>query len=147
MAALQDAQTRLAAAPGIRILQRSSVYETEPLGMIDQPWFLNQVLSVETTLEPLALLDTVQGVERALGRTRSIHWGPRIIDIDILLYGDESVSSERLTIPHPELAGRRFVLLPLVEVKPNARLPDGRWVRDLLDALEEGQIVRKIANA
>jgi len=147
MAALQDAQTRLGAAPGIRILQRSSVYETEPLGMIDQPWFLNQVLSVETTLEPLALLDTVQGVERALGRTRSIHWGPRIIDIDILLYGDESVSSERLTIPHPELAGRRFVLLPLVEVKPNARLPDGRWVRDLLDALEEGQIVRKIANA
>jgi 2-amino-4-hydroxy-6-hydroxymethyldihydropteridine diphosphokinase len=144
MAALQDAQTRLAAAPGIRILQRSSVYDTEPLGMTDQPWFLNQVLSVETTLEPLVLLDTVQGVERALGRIRSIQWGPRTIDIDILLYGDESVSSERLTIPHPRLPGRRFVLLPLVELEPDARLPDGRWARDLLDALEDGQVARRI---
>ncbi len=138
MAALLEAERRLTAVPGIRILERSSVYETEPLGIADQPWFLNQVLSVETTLGPLVLLDTVQGVERDLGRIRSVHWGSRIIDIDILLYGHETVSSARLTIPHPELPGRRFVLVPLVELEPEARLPDGRRARDLLDALEQG---------
>ena len=138
MAALLEAERRLTAVPGIRILERSSVYETEPLGIADQPWFLNQVLSVETTLGPLVLLDTVQGVERDLGRIRSVHWGSRIIDIDILLYGHETVSSARLTIPHPELPGRRFVLVPLVELEPEARLPDGRRARDLLDELEPG---------
>lgn len=135
--ALSQAETRLDAVPGIRVLRRSSVYETTPVGMTDQPRFLNRVLLIETSIEPHALLDAALQIERDLGRTRSRRWGPRAIDIDILLYGEEAVSSDRLTIPHPEMAGRRFVLVPLLELAPDARLPDGRTVRDLLDALEQ----------
>lgn len=135
--ALSQAETRLDAVPGIRVLRRSSVYETTPVGMTDQPWFLNRVLLIETLLEPHALLDAALQIERDLGRTRSRRWGPRVIDIDILIYGEEAVSSDRLTIPHPGMAGRRFVLVPLLELDPDARLPDGRTVRDLLDVLEQ----------
>lgn len=137
LAALSQAEAQLAAAPSIRVLGRSSVYETTPVGVPDQPWFLNRVLLIETSLEPHALLDAALQIERDLGRTRSRQWGPRVIDIDILLYGDATVSSARLTIPHHEMARRRFVLVPLLELDTDARLPDGRMVRDLLDALEQ----------
>lgn len=145
LALLRKAEARLAATPGARVVARSSVYETEPVGLTDQPWFLNRVLLIETALEPHALLDVLQRVEHSLGRTRAVRWGPRTIDIDLLLYDDRTVASERLSIPHPELSRRRFVLLPLAEIDPDARLPDGRSVRDLLDALGESQRVRKIA--
>jgi len=143
---LRKAETRLAAVPGIHILARSSIYETEPVGLMHQPWFLNRVLLIETTLDPHALLDVLQQAEDSLGRTRTVRWGPRTIDIDLLLYDDNTVTSERLKIPHPELPHRRFVLLPLAELDPHARLPDGRFVRDLLNVAEGDQIVRKIAS-
>jgi dihydropteroate synthase len=135
--ALSQAETRLAAVPGVRVIGRSSIYETAPVGIANQRRFLNRVLVIETSLPPPALLDAALRIERDLGRIRSERWGPRIIDIDILLYGDETVSSARLTVPHPELAARRFVLVPLLELDPEARLPDGRRLRDLLDALDQ----------
>ncbi|MDR7555830.1 MAG: 2-amino-4-hydroxy-6-hydroxymethyldihydropteridine diphosphokinase [Armatimonadota bacterium] len=144
LALLREAEARLRATPGIRVLARSAVYETEPVGPVDQPWFLNQVLLVETTLDPHALLDAVQQVEAALGRTREARWGPRTIDIDILLYDREVVASPRLSLPHPELARRRFVLLPLADLDPTLRLPDGRSVTELLHALGNRQRVRRI---
>lgn len=143
-AMLQEAEARLSATLGIRILRRSSIYETEPLGMIDQPWFLNQILEIETTLDPHDLLDAVQQVETSLGRTREVRWGSRTIDIDLLLYDHETLASERLRIPHPELAHRRFVLVPLAELNPHLRLPDGQAVLDLLRRLGDRQMVRRI---
>lgn len=144
LALLREAEARLSRMPGIRILARSSIYETEPVGFSDQPWFLNRVLQIETTLDPHALLDAVRQVEAALGRTREVRWGPRTIDIDLLLYAGDIVASERLRIPHPELSHRRFVLMPLVELDPQLRLPDGQAIADLLRALGHTQIVRRI---
>lgn len=144
LALLREAEARLAAMPDIRVVARSSVYETASVGRVDQPWFLNRVLAIKTTLDPHALLDVTQQVEASLGRTRPVRWGPRTIDIDLLLYEGETVASERLTIPHPELANRRFVLLPLAEIDPLLHLPDGRAVLDLLRALGDEQIVTRI---
>lgn len=127
----------------VRVARRSSLYETEPIGMVDQPWFLNLVVEVATDLPPEDLLDVAQGVERALGRTREIRRGPRTVDIDILLYDDRVISSPRLTIPHPEMTHRRFVLQPLLEIAPDLRLPDGRRVAELLAGLQ-GQAVRRL---
>lgn len=141
---LREADALLSATFGIQVVARSSVYETEPVGPVDQPWFLNQVLAIETSLAPPALLEAAQKVERSLGRTRALRWGPRIIDVDLLLYEGHIVASARLTIPHPELPHRRFVLLPLVEIDPLLRLPDGRAIVDLLEALGEVQTVRRL---
>lgn len=144
LAMLRQAAARLRALPGVRILRASSVYETAPLGLTDQPWFLNQVLEVETTLDPHHLLAAVQEVEVSLGRRREVRWGPRTIDIDILLYADVTLRSPRLVLPHPALAHRRFVLMPLAELDPLLRLPDGRCVHDLLEALGDAQVVRRL---
>lgn len=143
-ALVREAEARLSAIPGMRVAARSSVYESEPVGPVDQPWFLNRVLEVETTLDPHALFDATQRVEAALGRTRPIRWGPRTIDIDLLLYGDQIVASETLQIPHPELTRRLFVLLPLAEINPRLRLPDGRTIAELLQAHGDGQIVKRV---
>jgi len=144
LALLREAEARLSRAPGIQVVARSSIYETEPVGFPDQPWFLNRVLQIETTLDPHSLLDAVQQVEAALGRMREVRWGPRTVDIDLLLYNCDIVISERLRIPHPELPNRRFVLMPLAEIDPQMRLPDGQAVADLLQALGDAQIVRRI---
>ena len=127
----------------VRVTRRSSLYETEPIGMVDQPWFLNLVVEVATDLSPEHLLDLAQRVEQALGRTREIRRGPRTVDIDILLYDDRVISSPRLAVPHPEMTHRRFVLQPLVEIAPDLRLPDGRRAADLLADLH-GQTVRRL---
>lgn len=144
LALLREAEARLGRTPGVQVLTRSSIYETEPVGFPDQPWFLNWVLQIETTLDPHALLDAVQEVEAALGRTREVRWGPRTIDIDLLLYNGDIVASERLRIPHPELPHRRFVLMSLAEIDPRLRLPDGQAIADMLRALGDKQIVRRI---
>lgn len=102
------------------------------------------MLQIETPLAPDALLDAVQQVEAAMGRTRALRWGPRTIDIDLLLYGDRVVVSDRLRIPHPELPRRRFALVPLTEIDPRLCLPDGRAIVDLLGALGDTQIVRRL---
>jgi 2-amino-4-hydroxy-6-hydroxymethyldihydropteridine diphosphokinase len=132
-------------AHGVEVLATSSVYETEPVGeLLDQPDFLNACARIETELDREALLDACKAVERALGRAAGgVRHGPRPIDVDVLLYGDEAYESERLRIPHRELVSRRFVLVPLLELDPELRLPGGRRLADELAALG-GQDVRRV---
>jgi 2-amino-4-hydroxy-6-hydroxymethyldihydropteridine diphosphokinase len=106
-------------APEVNLLRASSVYETPPWGYSDQPAFLNQVVEVQTDLEPEALLAKLKGIESELGRVKNFRYGPRCIDLDILFYVNCVYQSERLTIPHPSLAERAFVLVPMNELAPN----------------------------
>ncbi len=128
----------------LRITRASSIYETEPRDLAGQPWFLNQVIEVETSLFPLQLLERGLSVERAMGRERRVPKGPRLIDIDVLLYGNAVVSAPpRLEIPHPRMVERRFVLEPLAELAPDLRHPvTGHTLRRML-ADVESQDVRK----
>jgi 2-amino-4-hydroxy-6-hydroxymethyldihydropteridine diphosphokinase len=130
---LDRAVELLAAERGVRVLAVSSVRETDPVGYQDQPRFLNAACAVETELGPRELLERLLAIERALGRERTgPRFGPRTIDLDLLLYGDETLDQPGLTVPHPRLAERLFVLEPLHELAPDLVLPDGRAVRDLL---------------
>ncbi|HZU87294.1 MAG TPA: 2-amino-4-hydroxy-6-hydroxymethyldihydropteridine diphosphokinase [Anaerolineaceae bacterium] len=130
----------VALPPEVRVLRASSIYETEPWGFKDQPWFLNQVLEVETELDPRALLAHLKEIETQLGRLPSFRFGPRLIDLDILLYGDQSLQMENLIIPHPRLAEREFVLGPLCELAPDLRHPLlNSTMRELLAALKDNQ--------
>jgi 2-amino-4-hydroxy-6-hydroxymethyldihydropteridine diphosphokinase len=114
---------RQALAPAVIELAASPIYETEPWGFTDQPAFLNQVLRAATTLDPEALLDWLKAIEVQLGRQPSFHYGPRLIDLDILFYSSQVYASDRLTIPHPHLAERAFVLAPLADLAPELRHP------------------------
>ena len=138
---LQAAVDALPAA-GIEVLASSSTYDTDPVGeVLDQPSFLNACLLVRTLLEPLELLAAVKRLERDLGREEPApRHGPRTIDIDILLLGSEELEHERMTLPHPQLLNRRFVLIPALELDFELRAPDGRRLADALAALpvEEG---------
>ena len=128
---------------GVQAIASSSVYETEPVGeVLDQPAFLNACLRIETELGPEELLDACKAVERALGRVAGVRHGPRPVDVDVLLLGTDAYTSARLEIPHRELARRRFVLVPLLELDPGLTLPDGRRLADELAALA-GQDVRR----
>jgi 2-amino-4-hydroxy-6-hydroxymethyldihydropteridine diphosphokinase len=115
---LAEAVRRLAADPAIAIVRGSSVYETSPVGVTTQPKFLNLVVEIATRHEPLALLDACLGVEASLGRERRERWGPRTIDIDVLLFDSIDWSDDHLTLPHPRLHERSFVLEPLAELAP-----------------------------
>ncbi len=131
------------AAPDLRILRVSSIYETEPRDVKDQPWFLNQVIECETDLFPRQLLARLQKIERAMGRKRTVAKGPREIDLDILLFGDAVVKAPELEVPHPRLAERRFVLEPLAELAPDKKHPGTRrTIREML-AKVTGQVVKK----
>lgn len=123
----------------------SSFYETEPVGVTDQAWFLNCVLLFETELSPEELLVKAKEIEKELGRTASIRNGPRIIDIDILLYDDRIIEADDLTVPHPRIHERRFVLLPLSEISPNLVHPIfKRTIAELLQELPEGSWCEKL---
>lgn len=127
------AVTELETAPGIAVEAASSVYETTPVGGPPQRSFMNLVVRIETNLSPRALLETCQKIERDLGREESdIRWGPRVVDLDVLLFGDEKVSEPDLEIPHPRIRERRFVLAPLLEVEPGAADPWGVAYSDSL---------------
>lgn len=121
--------------PAIEIQAASSLYRTAPVGFTDQAWFLNAVVRLSTTLSPSALLSVTQATERRLGRVSTFRWGPRCIDVDILLYDDLEIRSPYLTIPHAALHERAFVLVPLHEIAPDLRLPSGMRVSDTLTAL------------
>jgi len=108
----------LARLPSTRVVRASSLYDTEPVGEVDQPNFLNAVVQLDTELTARRLLWNLQLIERRLGRTRTRHWGPRTIDLDLLLYGDLRIEEPDLRVPHPELTRRAFVLVPLVELDP-----------------------------
>jgi 2-amino-4-hydroxy-6-hydroxymethyldihydropteridine diphosphokinase len=132
-ATLREALTRLSELDGVAVVAVSSFRETDPVGNADQPRFVNAAAELETSLGPRELLERLLEVERSLGRdrTREERWGPRTVDLDLLLYGDETVGEPGLEVPHPRLAERAFVLQPLVELDPGLRLPDGRALRDL----------------
>jgi 2-amino-4-hydroxy-6-hydroxymethyldihydropteridine diphosphokinase len=126
----------------------SSFYETEPVEFTSQAWFLNCAVELDTEKTPKELLDGILRIEQQLGRQRVQRKGPRIIDVDILLFGDSVVQSQGLTVPHPAMQQRRFVLEPLAEIAPDARHPAlKRSIRELRDALPPGQTVRKTGNS
>jgi 2-amino-4-hydroxy-6-hydroxymethyldihydropteridine diphosphokinase len=128
LSTLQQAADLLDAEPGVHVLASSRIWETDPVGGPEQPDYLNAVLAIDTDLEPGALLLVCHRVEAALGRVRDVRWGPRTIDVDILTIGTLSVNEDDLTVPHPRMTERAFVLLPLLELDPDPVLPDGRHV-------------------
>lgn len=134
---LAAAIERLLARAEAKLVAESSVYETEPVGIIDQPAFLNMAACVETEAAPEDLLREALAVERGLGRVREVRWGPRTIDIDLLLYDGPPIASADLELPHPRLGERQFVLVPLAEIAPDAMLPDGRVAREAADPTDD----------
>ena len=130
---LKQALKCLTDTPLIKVTGKSSVYQTDPVGFVEQDFFLNGVLELETKLEPGALLNVTQDIENRLGRKRTIHWGPRTMDIDILLFNEELVSERSLIIPHPEMHRRRFVLVPLVELNPSLIIPSWGEAKEVLE--------------
>jgi len=141
----QNLRRALAAlAPAVAVTRISSVYETEPWGVTDQPKFLNMVAEGNTALSPLRLLDALKRIERALGRIETTRYGPRVIDLDILLYDALTLQTEQLEIPHARMAERAFVLIPLNELAPELALAgEQRAVRELVAALPAHTGVRK----
>ncbi len=122
--------------PHSRVVNVSSFYRTPPLGPQDQPDYLNAAVALETTLSPEALLDHTQRIELQQGRVRKAErWGPRTLDLDIMLFGDALINSERLTVPHYDMRNRGFMLWPLFEIAPNLHFPDGMALRAVLDDL------------
>lgn len=132
----------------IIVTRQSSLYITAPWGKTDQDEFLNQVIEIETGMTPLELLDVLQKIEIKLGRLRNEKWGPRVIDLDILLFGEEIIALQELVIPHPHLYARLFVLIPLQEIAPQLVFPDGKGIGEVLARaaqLEDAsQSIRKI---
>ena len=147
----REAQIRAAIdalrARGIEVEAVSSLYETEPVGeILDQPDFVNGAVRIRTSLEPEELLDLCKEIEAEAGRDfGGPRHGPRPIDVDLLLLGDFELVTDRLTLPHPEVTSRRFVLAPLLELDPDLRLPDGTEVRSALESLSPGQRVNRIS--
>lgn len=127
----------------VRLIARSSDYKTPPWGKTDQAAFINACIAIDTALTPLGLLDRAHEIERAFGRDRhkEEHWGPRSLDIDLLTYGEETLDDPRLTLPHPRLFERAFVLVPLSEIAPDAVIA-GRSLREVLAGLDQGGIER-----
>jgi 2-amino-4-hydroxy-6-hydroxymethyldihydropteridine diphosphokinase len=141
-ASLERAIQALPAA-GAQALRRSSTYETEPVDLLDQPWFLNCVIEAETSLSPEELLGNLQAIEAEMGSRKLVARGPRIIDLDVLFYGSEVIRTPGIEIPHPRLAARRFVLVPLAELAPQLRHPVlGKTASELLAETPDRSEVR-----
>jgi len=119
-------------APGVDVVAVSELRETDPVGVLEQPRFLNGAVALETTLTARELLDLLLDVERELGRVRAERWGPRVLDLDLLLYGDETLDERGLRVPHPRLHERRFALEPLAELDPDLAIPARGRVSELL---------------
>ncbi|MDR6227080.1 2-amino-4-hydroxy-6-hydroxymethyldihydropteridine diphosphokinase [Desmospora profundinema] len=135
---LKEALTRLDRQEGIRVVRVSRIYETKPVGLLEQPDFLNRCAEVETSLSPAELLAAMLRVERDLHRVRTIRWGPRTIDLDLLLMGDQVIREPSLTVPHPRMTERAFVLIPLKEIASDVVIPPtgrtvGQWAEEVPD--------------
>ncbi len=145
---IRKAKEMVSSIPGVSVAVSSSLYVTEPVGISDQPMFINAVLEIETDLSPEELFFELKDIEAKLGRTETIRLGPRVIDIDILLFGDRIVEEEDLTIPHPEMAKRGFVLVPLCEIAPEIKHPRlKKKIKELVDRLGDISGVEKIEEA
>jgi len=130
---------------GIEIMDEASIYETEPLGYKEQGWFLNSVVKARTELSPIRLWKRLERIEKSMGREKEIKWGPRIIDLDILFYGNNILNGKELQIPHSELHKRRFVLVPLEEIAPKLVHPVlNKSIRELLGELKDNSEVRPL---
>jgi len=139
---VNDALAALAQIPHSRIVATSPFYRTPPLGPQDQPDYLNAAVALETTLTAEALLDNTQRIELQQGRVRKAErWGPRTLDLDIMLFGDETINTERLTVPHYDMKNRAFMLLPLAQIAPALRFPDGERLTDVLERLDCSEIL------
>jgi 2-amino-4-hydroxy-6-hydroxymethyldihydropteridine diphosphokinase len=136
---LQEATDILNTNPEIAVIAASAVYETAPIGVVDQPYFLNAVLQVYTSLSARSLLNCLLAIERKFGRLRETRWGPRTLDLDILLYGDAVINQPGLQVPHPHLHERAFVLAPLCDLKPDLKHPVlGQSIQFLTESLNKG---------
>lgn len=132
---LHSALEALASLPHSRLVGHSSLYASDPLGPADQPRYVNAVAALDTELQPWSLLDALQRIEQEQGRVRKAErWGPRTLDLDILLFGERQIDDARLTVPHYHMHARPFVLYPLAELAPELQLPDGRDLHELLAA-------------
>lgn len=126
----------LAETEGVEVCAVSQLRETAPVGVVEQPLFLNGAVALETTLSARDLLDRLLEIERGLGRVRDVRWGPRVVDLDLLVYGDRRVDEPGLRVPHPRLPERRFALEPLAELDPGLEIPGAGRVEDVLAALD-----------
>lgn len=145
LAHLREAAGMMGESHGVRIKRLSSVYETEPVGVVEQADFYNMVIEIETELSPRELLGLAHEIEASLKRKQEVRWGPRTIDIDILLYDELAIDEEGLKIPHSEMLNRAFVLIPLAEIEPDILLPGNGSVDRYLDKVA-GQRVEKIGS-
>lgn len=139
---LARAVTGLATLPGTTLVAQSPFYRSRPMGPQDQPDFVNGVVLLHTSLVPEALLDQLQRLEHDHGRVRERHWGPRTLDLDLLVYGDHTIATDRLTVPHPGIAERDFVLRPMLDIDPNLSLPDGRRMDQLFADCTDNHLQR-----
>jgi 2-amino-4-hydroxy-6-hydroxymethyldihydropteridine diphosphokinase len=129
-----------------RVVRYSPFYCTEPVGKKDQGWFVNGVAAVETSLPPRELLEFLLSIEKEMGRIRRERWGPRVIDLDILIYGEERIDQEGLQVPHPRLQERRFVLIPLRDIAPDLKHPIlGKTISQILSELKTDEKVQLLA--
>ena len=128
-----------------RLLARSSIYKTQPIGYIEQDWFINLVIKLETTMDAHTLLCSLKEIETRLGRVKPHRWGPRTIDLDILFFNDHQIQTDELNVPHPFIQDRQFVLVPLVEIDPDLTHPVlKKTVQQLLERLKEDQGVERV---
>ena len=128
-----------------RLLARSSLYKTQPIGYTKQDWFINLVIKVETEMDAPALLCSLKEIETRLGRVKTLRWGPRAIDLDILFFNDHQIQTDELTVPHPLIQDRQFVLVPLAEIDPSLIHPIlKKTIQQLLSDLKEDQGVEKL---
>ena len=132
---ISTAFEELSGLPDTKLLAKSSMYRSPPLGPADQPDFINAVVKLETTLPANIILERLQEIEQQHGRQRDAHWGPRTLDLDMLLYGNIKISEQTLTIPHPEMGSRHFVLYPLMEIDEDVEVPGHGKVRELFEDL------------
>ncbi|MEW5761866.1 MAG: 2-amino-4-hydroxy-6-hydroxymethyldihydropteridine diphosphokinase [Bacillota bacterium] len=141
---VREALRLLDEVPGVKVRRVAPLYLTAPVGDVAQEWFLNTVAEIDTVLPPQKLLSALLAIEARLGRVRTRRWGPRTVDLDLLLYDDAEIRTPELTVPHPRLTGRAFAVVPLADLAPERVLPGGARARDLAAALAVVQPVARV---